>query len=284
MSDSFVSGVAASGSPLIGQVTLVDVKGTTAAGSPQNVNQDGTFSFNLSGLTPPFILKADGTVGGVSATMFSVALGPGTANINPMSNIVVAAAAGVSDPSLVFTRPGANAPKITITTFNKAVTDIQTMMAPLLTAFNASGTNPVSGNFTANHTGLDAVFDVVQMPIDTTARTMSVFDKTSGDTGATIGAAPITQMANPTQPITQVPSTAVPTDLQNINAMLSSMGSVLNKGTGLTTADLAPFFVADPDFRHQRRDDGNPTDGPHSGHNAWFGCQRRHHPDVERDL
>ena len=92
-----VSGVAASGSPLIGQVSMVDAKGTAAAGSPMTLNPDGSFAFNVSGLTPPFIMKAAGTIGGTSVTMFSVAMGPGTANINPMSNIVVAAAAGVND-------------------------------------------------------------------------------------------------------------------------------------------------------------------------------------------
>ena len=237
-----VSGVAASGSPLIGQVSMVDAKGTAAAGSPMTLNPDGSFAFNVSGLTPPFIMKAAGTIGGTSVTMFSVATGPGTANINPMSNIVFAAAAGVNDPALVFTNPVTNAPKITDATLSKAVADMQTMMAPLLTAFNATGMNPVTGSYTANHTGLDAVFDVVQMPINTTTGNMSVFDKTSG---ATIGTALMSRMATPTQPITQIPSTAVPTDLQNIGTMLNAMGTALNKGTSLTTADLDPFFIPD---------------------------------------
>ena len=237
-----VSGVAASGSPLIGQVSMVDAKGTAAAGSPMTLNPDGSFAFNVSGLTPPFIMKAAGTIGGTSVTMFSVAMGPGTANINPMSNIVFAAAAGVNDPALVFTNPVTNAPKITDATLSKAVADMQTMMAPLLTAFNATGMNPVTGSYTANHTGLDAVFDVVQMPINTTTGNMSVFDKTSG---ATIGTALMSRMATPTQPITQIPSTAVPTDLQNIGTMLNAMGTALNKGTSLTTADLDPFFIPD---------------------------------------
>lgn len=243
-----VSGVAASGSPLIGQVSMVDAKGTVAAGSPMKLNPDGSFAFNVSGLTPPFILKAEGTTGGTSITMFSVAMGTGTANINPMSSIVVAAAAGVNDPSLVFSNPVTNAPKITNTSFNKAVADMQTMMAPLLTAFHATGMNPVTGSYVANHTGLDAVFDVVQMPINTSTGSMSVFDKTSGTSGTTIGSALMSQMATPTQPITQIPSTAVPTDLQNIGAMLNNMGTVLNKGANMTIADLTPFFVADPGF------------------------------------
>ncbi|ABQ25935.1 hypothetical protein Gura_1742 [Geotalea uraniireducens Rf4] len=123
---------------------MVDAKGTAAAGSPLKLNPDGSFAFNVSGMTPPFILKADGTTGGTSITMFSVAMGTGTANINPMSSIVVAAAAGVNDPALVFADPVTNAPKITNATFNKAVADMQTMMAPILTAFNATGMNPVT--------------------------------------------------------------------------------------------------------------------------------------------
>src|SRR5512135_600577 len=121
---SNVSGVAASGSPLIGQVSLVDAKGTMTAGSPMKLNSDGSFSFNVFGLTAPFILNAEGTVGGASVTMYSVAMGLGTANINPMSNIVVAAAAGVNDPALVFADPVTNAPKITKTAFAKAISDM----------------------------------------------------------------------------------------------------------------------------------------------------------------
>lgn len=240
-----VSGVAASGSPLIGQVSMIDAKGTVATGSPMTLNSDGSFAFNVSGLTPPFILKAVGTVGGTSVTMFSVAMGPGTANINPMSSIAVAAAAGVNDPGLVFANPATNAPNITTATLNKAITDMQTMLAPLLTAFNATGMNPVTGSYTANHTGLDALFDVVQMPINTGTGSMSVFDKTAGASGATIGAALMSQMATPTQPITQTPSTAVPTDLQDIGTMLTNFGGALNKGTNLTPTDLEPFFIPD---------------------------------------
>jgi hypothetical protein len=247
---STVSGVAAAGSPLIGQVAMVDAKGVPATGSPMTIAANGSFAFNASGLTPPFILKANGNVGGTNVTMYSAALAPGTANINPMSNIVVAAAAGVNDPALVFTNPVANTPNMTATTFNKAVADMQTMMAPLLAAFNATGANPVTGSYAANHTGLDAVFDVVQMPINTSTGTMSVFDKTAGTSGTTIGEALMSQMATPTQAINpnQLPSTTVPTDLQKIGTMLNSMGSVLNKGSSLTTADLTPYFVADPAF------------------------------------
>ncbi len=241
-----VSGVAATGSPIIGQVSLVDAKGVSA-GSPKKLNDDGSFSFNVSGLVSPFILKAEGVSGGMSVTLFSVAMGTGTANINPMSNIVVAAAAGVNDPATVFNDPVSHAPNITQNTFNKAIADMQSMMAPLLAAFNATGMNPVSGGYKADHTGLDGVFDVVQMPINTQAGTMSVFDKTKGTSGAVIGAALLSQMATPTQPIdpNQLPSTAIPTDLQNISVMLNNMGSVLNKGASLTPADLDPFFLPD---------------------------------------
>lgn len=244
-----VSGVAAAGSAMVGQVSLVDAKGTLAAGSPLRLDANGGFAFNVLGMTPPFILKAEGTVGGTSMTMFSVAMGTGTANINPMSNIAVAAAAGVNDPATVFNNPATNAPKITSTSLGQAISAMQTMLAPVLGQFGATGLNPVTGAYTANHAGLDGVFDVVQMPIvNTTTGAITVMDKTSGTTGATIGSATVTNLAAAPPVSRGVTMPGVPGDLQNIASMLNNMGAVMNKGLALTAADLEPYFVADPGF------------------------------------
>ncbi len=257
---STVSGTAAAGSAMIGQVSLVDVKGALAPGSPQQLDANGGFAFNVLGMTPPFILKAEGmvggtsltlgTVGGASMTLFSVAMGAGTANINPMSNIAVAAAAGVNDPAVVFNNPVVNAPKITQASLNTAVANMQSLMTNVLSPYGAGSTNPVTGGYIANHTGLDAAFDVAGMNLDTGTGTVTVVDKTRGPTGTTLGTATLTQMMGTTPPaaVAPVSNATLPTDLQGISSMLSQMATVLNKGASLTTIDLNPFFAQDPGF------------------------------------
>jgi hypothetical protein len=44
--------------------------------------QTGEFSFNVFGRTPPYLLRA--------GSYYSMSAGPGTANINPMSTLIVA--------------------------------------------------------------------------------------------------------------------------------------------------------------------------------------------------
>lgn len=250
-----VSGVAAAGSALIGQVSLVDAKGTLAPGSPMPLAANGTFAFNVFGMTPPFILKAEGTVGGASETLgtvgaasmtlYSAATGIGIANINPMSNIAVAAAAGVNDPADVFNNPVANAPKMTQASLNTAIANMQSMMANILRPYGAGSTNPITGSYVANHTGLDAAFDVVGMNLNTGTGTVTVMDKTAGMTGATIGTATLSQMMGTIPPaaVAAASNANLPNDLQGISAMLSNMATVLNKGINMTTTDLDPFFA-----------------------------------------
>jgi hypothetical protein len=123
-----VSGVAAAGLPVVGYAYLKDSAGTTKG--PSEIGTDGSFSFDVTGLTAPFYLRAQGSVAGTSYDLYSATTSVGTANINPLTNLAVAGAAGVSDPSSVYNNP-AQSP-ITQANLDKAVTDIQTMLNPFL--------------------------------------------------------------------------------------------------------------------------------------------------------
>ena len=231
-----VSGVAAAGAPIIGYAYLKDSAGHTLG--PKEIAQNGSFSFAVTGLTAPFYLRAEGSVGSTSYDLYSAATGAGTANINPLTNVAVAAAAGVNDPASAYGDP-AQYP-ITQANLDTAVADIQAMLQPLLDAFNAN-TNPLTGSYATDHTGLDAVLDVVKVELKTDTGAVTVTDKTTGTlmgstTAATIGSAAT---------VTNVPSTQTVTDLQDIAAMLSQYATALNKGTSLTAADLDPFYATD---------------------------------------
>src|SRR3989338_4099388 len=95
-----VSGVAAAGLPVVGFVYLKDSASTPTTKGPTEIGSDGSFSFDVTGLTAPFYLRAQGSVVGTSYDLYSATTASsGTANINPLTNLAVASAAGVSDPS-----------------------------------------------------------------------------------------------------------------------------------------------------------------------------------------
>ncbi|MDA8171369.1 MAG: hypothetical protein M0Z48_05995 [Nitrospiraceae bacterium] len=231
-----VSGVAAAGAPVIGFAYLKDSSGKTLG--PNDIASDGSFSFDVTGLTPPFFLKADGTVGGSSYDLVSAAVGAGTANINPLTNLAVASAAGVNDPAACYNNPSACNSNITQANLDTAIAGIQHMLQPLLTAYNAD-VNPISSPYTANNTGLDGVFDVMEVSLDTSNGSVTFTDKT---TGSNIGTATTTTMGS--NQISAVPSTQTLTDIQGIAAMLSNFATTVNsKGANLSANDLDPYFA-----------------------------------------
>src|SRR5512133_1880304 len=97
-----VAGIAATGAPISGQVHLKDSSATPKEYTA-STGSDGSYSFNAAGLTPPFIVKVDWTNTTGPKTLVSFANGPGTANITPLSQLIVATAAGGSDPATIYT-------------------------------------------------------------------------------------------------------------------------------------------------------------------------------------
>ncbi len=189
VSPQVVSGVAATGSPLVGQVTLRDSSSVRKDKSTVIAN-DGSFSIDVADMQAPFLLKATGTADGVSRTMFSFADKPGTANINPLSSVALASAAGVDDPATVFDKPDAAMLDKVKSGMPGSVTTIQTKLMPLLNAFSAGSVNPVKDPFTADHDGLDGVFDNVKVTLLNGTLTI-----TNATTGAVIFTAQVKDIA-----------------------------------------------------------------------------------------
>ncbi|MCJ7839106.1 MAG: fibronectin type III domain-containing protein, partial [Burkholderiales bacterium] len=177
VSSQVVSGVAATGSPLAGQVTLRD-------SSPERkdkvtvIASDGSFSIDVGDMHAPFLLRASGTADGVSRTLYSFAEKPGTANINPLSTVAVANAADVDDPATVFDKADA-ATLIKLTYgMSASVDSLKSKLKPLLDGFSVADADPVSDPFRADHTGLDGVFDNVKIVLEN--GTLTITNATTG--------------------------------------------------------------------------------------------------------
>lgn len=247
-----LKGTAAAGAPLIGKAWLKDKLGVVQG--PVDIDDKGNFNFpDVSKLTAPFLIQADGAAGGLGYRLHSVATGAGIANVNPITNMVVAASAGGKDPATVFgSQTSGSLPDPSISNVNQASIDaaivaIKAMLAPLLTTYKADAINPLTGSYVANSTNpLDTVFDAVKFtlaPSTTTAPpTFTVANKLNGATIAT-GTTTTATITSTTATATAIPAATVTTEIQDIGTMASNWANTLNKGATLTAADLESFYV-----------------------------------------
>ena len=174
-----VSGIAATGSAVSGTISLKD-----AAGRELSVTTtDGTYAFDVSTLTPPFMLKA---AWGAN-TMYSFATSAGTANITPLTQMVVAAAASATNLDAMYLSPTPASFGAIATNLPAAKTNLLESLKPILTGASA-GMDPISGRFAANGTGMDGLLDKITVTL--VSGTISVADKTSGSTLFTAPATP----------------------------------------------------------------------------------------------
>ena len=251
-----ISGVAAAGAPLVGFAYLKDGKGVTRG--PAEIGRDGSFSFDVTGLTAPFMLEARGSAAGQSFTLDSMTTTSGTANINPLSNLVAAQALGGQNPTDVFN-------SATPANFNQASVDaaiaaLRITLAPLLAAANvADSTNlqsfdPIKVSYVADPSKnkLDAMFDAVNISVAAatvgTPVMVSITDKSGNvimppspaTTTGVSGAA--SAIASASTSIAAIPHIA--TDSASINQFLQSWANaVISKGANLTVADVDTFFI-----------------------------------------
>ena len=166
-----VSGIASSGAAIDGTVTLKDISGEELG--PQDIGPDGSFSFDVTGLTPPFVIRAtDG-----ERSWYSYSPAPGTGNVNPLTTLVLAVAAQVDDPATLYGNP----PELTDDALSSALGDVQALFANLFAGFGLdAGFDPFTGDCTVNHDGIDALFDALDITVDSDGG-VTVTKKATGD-------------------------------------------------------------------------------------------------------
>jgi len=170
-STTTVSGVAATGAAVSGTIYLKDSIGHEVS----TATTDGKFSFDVSTLTPPFMLKA--SWGG--NTMYSFAASAGTANITPLTQLIVAAAASSTDLDAAYSAPTPTAFNAIATNLPTATASLRNSLEPLLASYGAD-MDPITGAFAANGSGMDGLLDHIM--VTSVSGTVSVTDKSSGTT------------------------------------------------------------------------------------------------------
>jgi hypothetical protein len=161
-----ISGVAAAGAPIIGTVTIKD-SGSPAIERVTTIAADGSYSIDVSGMTAPFALRADGYVGGRDYHLYSAAVSAdinGTINITPFTDLIIANMA--QQIAEEYYTSGAFS-SMTAGELAAAEAALKAKLQPILTALGvADSIDLLRTSFNTDHTGLDAVIDVVKVTVD----------------------------------------------------------------------------------------------------------------------
>ncbi|MFZ2947935.1 MAG: c-type cytochrome, partial [Desulfuromonadaceae bacterium] len=155
-----VTGVAATGAPIVQGAVFLKDSSDTPKELQQSTRSDGSFTFDVTGLKPPFFLKVAGT----TQNLYSIATDAGMTNITPLTTIVVAYAAQRSDLDTLYGTYNPADIRAIAQKMSDSDRAVQTVFAPLMSAFGVEG-SLVYGPFVANHTGLDALMDAVSVSI-----------------------------------------------------------------------------------------------------------------------
>ena len=158
VSDPAISGTATADALVDGTVTLKDSSSPVQA-RRTTISSDGTYTFITTGLIEPYILKAEWTdTSGSGNKMYSMAAAqPGNsqmrdddsttdshrANINPLSDVIVAAAADGESPDDLFDHPDPSRYHRTSDHLEAVINSLRTVLAPLFALYQTSA-NPIT--------------------------------------------------------------------------------------------------------------------------------------------
>jgi len=140
---STVYGVAALGTTTPGTVSAKD-SSVPAQEKTAAISSNGSFTMDVAGLNPPYVLKAVSTdSSGTAVQMYSVSMTGGRTNINEITDVAVTAAANGTNPDTLYAMPDRDMYRRTSDDFESIIRRLQTVLAPLFALYNVSG-SPVT--------------------------------------------------------------------------------------------------------------------------------------------
>ncbi|MGJ7524711.1 hypothetical protein [Variovorax sp. GB1P17] len=158
------SGTAAAGLPLSGSVTVKDAKGATKT---VPLSTDGSYKVDVTGMTGPFVFRAEGTVGGQRTVIHSAATSAdanGTINITPLTDLVVANIAGrLADKYF----DGGDFGSLTADQLKAESEGLKAKLLPVLLAMGVDASiDLLRTAFTPLSSALDKALDVLRVSVD----------------------------------------------------------------------------------------------------------------------
>lgn len=169
---AMLSGTAAAGAAIIGQVT---VKGSSGNSISTVIDADGSYSVDVSTLVAPYMLRAEGSVGGKSYTLHSFAEAAdigGTVNITPFTDLIIANAA--SELASTYFDNG-NFSSLTTEEIAAQETALQQKLSNVFNALGiSSAVDLLRTSFRADHSGLDAALDIIRIETSTSTNVATI--------------------------------------------------------------------------------------------------------------
>ena len=243
-----ISGTAAAGAPIVGQVTVKDAKGQQKT---VDIETDGKYTVDVTGMTAPYLFHAHGKVGGRDVNLVSAATSDDinkTINITPFTDLIVANIAGQAAVKY-FDNPQFE--KLTTEELNLAKTALTQRLLPILKDLNiADGFDLLRSAFKADHTGFDAVMDAVHVSVDENtnkALIKDVINQTQIEDDLA------SKTDNTILPDPVVPLAGATSDLQAIAVQLNAFSALFAQGIP-SAASLKPLFVSDGSFLQEGQD------------------------------
>ena len=167
---SLVYGIASLGTTTPGTVSAMD-SSVPAREKTAAISSNGSYTVDVSGFAPPYILKAEVSDNSGNLQMYSVSMTGGRTNINPITDTAVAAAANGTDPKELFMRPDRDMYRRTADNFEQVIDSLRRMLEPLFALYQSSGKDPVNDDEDNednenDHTGLRAMFRDVRIMVN----------------------------------------------------------------------------------------------------------------------
>jgi hypothetical protein len=164
-SAAMVYGVASLGTTASGTVSAKD-SSIPAQEKTTSISSSGSYTVDVSGLMPPYILKADLADNAGKTTVYSVSRAGGRTNINPITDVAVAAAVNGADPDDLYVSPDRDMYRRTSDNFESVINKLKTVLAPLFALYQSSG-DPVSDDEESgdDNGGLRAMYRDVRIVI-----------------------------------------------------------------------------------------------------------------------
>jgi len=176
-----ISGTAAAGAAIIGTATIKDSSTPDPKTKSVPIAADGKYSIDVSDLKAPYMLRADGEVGGRRYSLFSAATEAdkgGTINITPLTDLIVANIAG--DIASNYYNSGQFA-DLTKEALDTQIATVTAQLMPVLTSLGLDNSiNLLRTYFNSDHTGMDAVMDVLKVSVDETTKIATILNVING--------------------------------------------------------------------------------------------------------
>lgn len=181
---SKIAGVAAVGAPLVGTVTVKDAKGVTRT---VPIGSNGSYEVDVSGMTAPFVFRAEGTANGTTAVVHSIATAAdvnGRINVTQLTDLIVANIAGeLAQNYFDSFDQGSNTALASPTLIAAEVAKLKEKLLPVLSALGVDAAiDLLHSSFTPLSDPIDKALDVIRVSFDTTANTALISNILNGVT------------------------------------------------------------------------------------------------------